>query len=95
MSICTNGNFDNIPPPIPVAKSVSRNLQDRTNYDFFEKVQTYNIEISTFRNMNPATAASYSYWVFTGYSQINSFNIGRMLHIQAYPNSNWDVVQQN
>jgi hypothetical protein len=95
MSICTNGNFDNIPPPIPIGKSISRNLQEKINYDFFEQVQTYNIGVSTSRSTNPGSAGSYTYWIFTGYAQINSFNNGRMLHIQAYPNSNWDVVQQN
>jgi hypothetical protein len=95
MSICTNGNFDNIPPPIPVGKNVSRNLQERTNYNFFEQVQRQNITVSTIRSQFPDRASSFSYWVLTSYAEINSFNNGRMLHIQEYPNSNWDVVQQN
>lgn len=95
MSICTNGNFDNIPPPIPVGKNASRNLQQRLSYNFFEQVQTRNITVSTIRSQFPDRASSFSYWVLTSYAEINSFNNGRMLHIQDYPNSNWDVVQQN
>jgi len=51
--------------------------------------------VSTIRSNNPGSAPSYTYYVFKSYSEINSFNNGRMLLIQAYPNSNWAVVQQN
>jgi hypothetical protein len=95
MSICTNGNFDNIPPPIPNGKNSSRGLQEKTNYDFFEQVQVYNIQVSTLRSTNPGSAASYTYYILKSYAEINSFNNGRMLHIQAYPDSNWNVVQQD
>ena len=95
MSICTNGNFDNIPPPIPKGMNISRYIQEQTNYTFFDKVQAINSNVSTLRSTNPGAAASYTYYVFASYAEINSFNNGRMLHIQLYPDSNWDVVQQN
>jgi hypothetical protein len=95
MSICTNGNFDNIPPPIPKGMNSSGYIQAQTNYTFFDEVQAYNTRVSTLRSTSPALAGSYSYYVFSSYAQINSFNVGRMLHIQLYPDSNWNVVQQN
>ena len=95
MSICTNGNFENIPPPIPNGMSISRYIQQQTNYAFFDRVQAININVSTLRSTNPGSAASYTYYIFSSYAEINSFNNGRMLHIQLYPGSNWDVVQQN
>jgi hypothetical protein len=95
MSICTNGNFENVPPPIPGAMNSARYIQQQTNYQLFDRIQAYNSNVSTLRSTNPAAAGSYSYYVMSTYAEINSFNNGRMLHIQLYPNSNWDVVQQN
>jgi len=95
MSICTNGNFENIPPPIPVGMNNSRYIQQQTNYTFFDRVQAINSNASTLRSMNPGSAGSYSYYTFASYAEINSFNNGRMLHIQLYPDSNWAVVQQD
>ena len=95
MSICTNGNFDNIPPPIPEGMNSGRYIQAQTNYQFFDRIQAYNTQVSTLRSTNPQSSAAYSYYVFASYAEINSFNVGRMLHIQLYPDSNWNVVQQN
>ncbi len=95
MSICNGGNFENIPPPIPIGMNASRYIQQQTNANFFIAVQNSNIFVSTLRSQLPEQAASYSYYVFLSYAEINSFNNGRMILIQAYPNSNWAVVQQN
>jgi hypothetical protein len=95
MSICTNGNFDNIPPPIPVGLNSGRYIQQGTNVSFFNYIQSVNSNVSSIRGKNPGSAASYTYYIFKSHAEINSFNNGRMLLIQAYPNSNWAVVEQN
>jgi hypothetical protein len=40
-------------------------------------------------------AGGYTYYVFASYVETTSFRNGRILHITAYPTSNWDVVVQN
>jgi len=95
MSICTNGFFENIPPPIPTALPPGLYLQNRVDYNFFDRVQSINSNVSTIRSNFPDKAGSYTYYVFASYAEITSFKNGRILHITAYPTSNWDVVLQN
>ena len=45
--------------------------------------------------MFPDRAAGFTYYIFKSYAETTSFTNGQMLHIRAYPNSNWDTVQQN
>ena len=92
---CKSVNFDNIPPPIPKALPPGLYLQQRTDYNFFETVQAFNSNVSTIRSIFPDRASSYTYYVFASYAETTSFTNGHMLHISAYPNSNWDTVQQN
>ena len=95
MSICTNGFFENIPPPIPTALPPGLYLQNRTDYTFFDRIQALNSNVSTIRSRFPEKAGGSTYYVFASYAEIISFTNGRMLHITAFPNSNWDVVIQN
>ena len=88
--MCTHGlplNFATLPTGIY--------LQYRQDWAFFDQVQASNVAVSTLLNTDPSQAGSITYFQLTSYSQINSFTNGRMLHIRAYPTSNWDVVQQN
>ncbi len=55
----------------------------------FERVQAYNIGISTLRN---AGDTSKGYYIYQTYQDQNAYTIGRLLHIKRYPESNWNPV---
>ena len=96
MCINTSGDSgDNIPLPVPVALPSGFYLYQRRDWCFFDQVQGSNLAVSTLLSANPSLRGSISYFQFVSYSQKNSFIDGRMLHIRAYPNSNWDVVPQD
>ena len=61
-------------------------------WQIFNNVQTYNSNVSTLRSAGQTTLI---YYQFISGEEKTKFLQGRFLHIQAYPNSNWDFVQQN
>jgi hypothetical protein len=61
-------------------------------WQIFNNVQTYNSNVSTLRSAGQTTL---TYFQFISGEEKTKFLQGRFLHIQAYPNSNWDFVQQN
>ena len=59
----------------------------------FDRIQTFNSNISTLRTTGKASNSTY--YVFISYAERDSFRIGQYLHQQQYPTSNWNSVQQN
>ena len=83
--MCTNGlplQFGSLPNSIY--------LRYRADWNLFDRVQASNVQVSTMLQSNPTL--SISYVTLGSYADINSFVNGRMLHIRAYPDSNWDPV---
>jgi hypothetical protein len=58
----------------------------------FERIQAYNWNISTMRSGGDKEQI---YYVYYGSEEMNSFTIGRFLHIQRYPASNWTPVSKD
>ena len=71
----------------------SQKLQYKTAWNTFDRIQNINSNISTLRVVE--NNLTLSYYTFTSYDQKNLFRIGQFLHQQRYPNSNWNVVQEN
>jgi hypothetical protein len=61
-------------------------------WGIFERVENYNLNISTLRSAGDRTQ---TYYIFNGNSEQNAYTNGRMLHIQRYPNSNWTPVPKD
>lgn len=64
----------------------------QTYWTTFEAVQAYNLNISTLRSTGDKTPIYYEY---ASYAEANAYIIGRMLHIQRYPDSNWAPVPKD
>ncbi len=71
----------------------SQKLQYKNAWGTFDRIQNFNSNISTLRKTE--NNLTLSYYIFTSYDQKNLFRIGQFLHQQRYPNSNWNVVEQN
>ncbi len=61
-------------------------------WQIFNNVQTFNSNVSTLRFNGDLTL---TYYQFISGEEKTKFLQGRFLHIQSYPNSNWDFVQQD
>jgi hypothetical protein len=72
--------------------SSAQQLQYRTYWNIFEMIQATNYNISTARSAGDRSQAYYS---FVSYAEQNDFTIGRFLHVQRYPNSNWALVPKD
>lgn len=73
-----------------LSQVVYRGYQD--NWNTFNRIQSFNINVSTQRAQGQKNLYYYAY---TDYKERNAFTNGRMLHIRRYPNSNWDPVPEN
>ena len=71
-------------------QSLKRYYQDCWNV--FNNVQIINSNISTLR---AAGDTAQTYYIYTNIHEQNQFTVGRMLHIQRYPNSNWQEVSKD
>lgn len=62
-------------------------------WDTFNRVQTYNSNVSTLR----ATGSypTLMYYQFTGGLEKSIYTTGQFLHQQRYPQSNWNSVPNN
>jgi hypothetical protein len=67
-------------------------LQYKQSWALFNQVQSFNSNVSTLR---AAGQTQIPYFQFINAEDKTRFTQGRFLHVQSYPNSNWDVVQQN
>jgi hypothetical protein len=61
-------------------------------FQIFDTVQNFNSNVSTLRSGGNLTL---TYYQFISNVDKTKFLQGRFLHIQSYPNSNWDFVEQN
>ncbi len=73
-----------------LSQVVYRGYQD--SWNTFNRVQIYNIGVSTLRAQG---AKDTFYYQFTTFQEKSQFTNGRALHIRRYPNSNWDPVSEN
>jgi hypothetical protein len=64
----------------------------QTSWNTFERIQAYNAGISTIRSQGDT---SQTYYIYSGNDEMNSFTIGRFLHAQRYPTSNWLPVSKD
>lgn len=64
----------------------------RYAWALFNQVQAFNSNISTLR---AAGQVNLTYYQFQTQQDKAAFRTGRFLHYQSYPNSNWDLVQEN
>ena len=61
-------------------------------FQLFDTIQNYNSNVSTLRFQGQQ---GLTYYQFISGEEKTKFLQGRFLHIQSYPNSNWDFVEQN
>jgi hypothetical protein len=61
-------------------------------WQIFDNVQTFNSNVSTLRFQG---YSNLTYFQFISGEEKTKFLQGRFLHIQSYPNSNWQFVEQN
>jgi hypothetical protein len=61
-------------------------------FQLFDTIQNYNSNVSTLRFQGQTTL---TYYQFISNVEKTKFLQGRFLHIQSFPNSNWDFVEQN
>jgi hypothetical protein len=64
-------------------------LEYQMNWNVFERIQGFNINISTLRNAGDKTL---SYYQFVNGEEKAAFVNGQSLHVRRYPNSNWASV---
>jgi len=68
-------------------------IQYNTAWATFNKVQTYNSNVSTLRATG--NYPMLSYYIFPSTTEKSSYTTGQFLHQQRYPNSNWNSVETN
>ena len=56
----------------------------------YDKIQTYNAQVSTIVGSNPT--ASVSYWRYASGDEKAQYIQGQYLHQQAYPGSNFNSI---
>jgi len=61
-------------------------------FQLFNQVQAFNSNVSTLRSQGNSNL---TYYQFLYNEDKTKFLQGRLIHIQAFPSSNWDFVQQN
>ena len=72
--------------------SIGTLLLYQTWWGTFERIQEYDINVSTLRQ---AGNTSLTYYTYMTMEERNEYTNGRMLHISRYPNSNWNPVEKN
>jgi len=72
-----------------LAVPFSLKLLYQSDWTTFERIQNYNINVSTLRNAGEKTL---SYYQYDSYQERNAYTNGRLLHIKRYPSSNWAEV---
>ncbi len=67
-------------------------LQYKTYWNVFERIQAYNSNVSTLR---AGGDLGLTYYQFVNTEERTEFTYGQILHVKRYPNSNWNAVSQN
>jgi hypothetical protein len=62
----------------------------KKSWNTFDKIQSYNAQVSTLIGLNPT--ASVSYWRFANGDEKGQYIQGQYLHQQAYPGSNFNSI---
>lgn len=70
----------------------STRIMYQSYWNDFERIQAYNTGVSTLRSQGDTTQ---TYYVYSGNQELNSFTVGRFLHVQRYPTSNWLPVPKD
>ncbi len=85
----------------------SQKQEYQRSWQLFDNIQAFNSNISTLRftgyisSIQMSTVqfqqgnSNLTYYQFISNVEKTKFLQGRLLHIQSYPNSNWDFVEQN
>lgn len=71
----------------------SQKLKYQQAWNDYNRIQSYNSNVSTLRVLSNAT--DLTYYTFVSYAEKDSFRQGQFLHQQIYPTSNWSSVQEN
>ena len=61
-------------------------------WNTFERIQNINWTVSTIRS---AGDRSQTYYTYADIAEMNAFLVGRYLHVQRYPASNWLPVSKD
>lgn len=70
----------------------SLKLKYESYWNTYNRIQTFNVEVSTLRNGGDKTATYYQY---VSYAEKDAFVNGQSLHIKRYPTSNWTPVSED
>ena len=70
----------------------SQKLIYKEAWENYNRIQSYNSNVSTLRSQGDLTG---QYYMYISYKERESFRQGQFLHTQVYPNSNWSSVQEN
>ena len=71
----------------------SQKLIYKQAWNDFNRIQSFNSNVSTLRVLSNAN--DLTYYTFVSYAEKDSFRQGQFLHQQIYPTSNWNAVQEN
>jgi hypothetical protein len=64
-------------------------VEYQMDWNTFERIQGFNINVSTLRHAGDKTL---TYYQFLNGDERTSFANGQSLHVRRYPNSNWNSV---
>lgn len=70
----------------------SAKLLYQNQWDTYNRIQAYNLNVSTVR---AAGDKSVQYYNYTNYDESTAFTNGQFLHVKRYPNSNWSAVSKD
>ena len=83
-------------PPFITNGFLSLNQSQLTIYkkgwDDFNRIQSYNSNVSTLRSKGNKNL---TYYTYTSYAERQSFRTGQYLHQQEYPTVSWNSIQEN
>jgi len=68
-------------------------LKYQTYWATFDRIQSYNVAVSTIRASGQGINATY--YQYVSYNELGDFKNGQVLHAKRYPSSNWNSVPQN
>jgi hypothetical protein len=73
--------------------SIGASLKYRQSWDTYDRIQSYNSNVSTLRG--EGKGAGLTYYTFASGEEKTSFLNGQVLHVRRYPSSNWAPVTKN
>ncbi len=72
-----------------IGLSFGQALQYKSQWDTFNRIQTFNTQVSTIRNSGDKTL---SYYQFVSGTERSDFTAGQFLHQKRYPGVGWNSV---